>query len=189
MTTVIKLAPKNESYYLKRSELYLQNNQYSKALLDLSKVQELTPENIDVYYQKALIYLKTNKPDLALTELFEFEKYITTPDVLELIASSLYLSKKYKLSVEYYSKLIEKNLSRVDYFIKRGVVYFDLKDYTKAESDFTQALDLDPRLAEAYYQRGLTRYFSSNLNGACEDWKKAGNLKHPDVFEYLKLCK
>jgi len=189
LTILIKMAPKNEAYYLKRSELYLQNNQYSKALLDLSKVQELTTENIDVYYQKALIYLKTNKPDLALAELFYFEKYIATPEVLELIANGLSLSKEYGRSAVYYSKLIENNLRRVDYFLKRGGVYFELKDYTKAEIDFTQALDLDPRFSEAYYQRGLTRYFSGNLNGACEDWKKASNLKHPDVFEYLKLCK
>ena len=50
------------------------------------------------------------------------------------------------------------------------------KDYTKAVSDYNMALQLNPQLAEAYYNRGLVYIFSGEQQAGLADLSKAGEL-------------
>ena len=45
-----------------------------------------------------------------------------------------------------------------------------------AISDYNKAIELDPNNASAYYNRAISKYYTNDLNGACEDAKKSTSL-------------
>ena len=63
----------------------------------------------------------------------------------------------------------------------------DLKDYEKAEADYTKAIDLDPENDENYYYRG---YFYSwtleDYEKAIADFTKAIELDPEDPYNYFE---
>ena len=49
-------------------------------------------------------------------------------------------------------------------------------DYAGAIEDYTQAIELDPKFAEAYFNRGNAKHSSGDYAGAIEDYTKAIEL-------------
>jgi tetratricopeptide (TPR) repeat protein len=60
------------------------------------------------------------------------------------------------------------------------------KDYARAIEDYTQAITLDPRLAEAYYNRGLALIDSGKTAEGVSDLSKAGELGLYTAYSLLK---
>ena len=52
--------------------------------------------------------------------------------------------------------------------------------------DFNMALLLDDQYAEAYLDRGMVRFITQDLNGACEDWETARKLGLVDAEKLLQ---
>lgn len=59
-------------------------------------------------------------------------------------------------------------------------------EYSKAIDDYTIALNLDPNLAEAYYNRGIVRITTKNTDKAISDLSKAGELGLYDAYSIIK---
>ena len=56
------------------------------------------------------------------------------------------------------------------YYILRGRLYGAKEDYARAITDFDQAIALDPKSSDAYYQRGLAKRERGDLSGAIGDF-------------------
>jgi serine/threonine protein kinase len=67
---------------------------------------------------------------------------------------------------------------------QRGVAYFNLQDYDRALSDFTQAIQLDHSLAPAYYNRGHTYDTLQQYEDALSDLSRAIQLDHNYAAAY-----
>ena len=63
---------------------------------------------------------------------------------------------------------------------------YNLKDYKEAINDFNKVIELDPHYADAYYNRGISKYYTNDLNGACEDAKKSRSLGF-DASELIQI--
>ena len=50
-------------------------------------------------------------------------------------------------------------------------------DQDGAIADFSQAIELDPRLADAYQNRGLAKSSKGDSQGAADDYERAKKLK------------
>ena len=48
-----------------------------------------------------------------------------------------------------------------------------------AIEDYTKAIVLDPNSDNSYYGRAISKYYTNDLNGACEDARKSGSLDLP----------
>ena len=59
-------------------------------------------------------------------------------------------------------------------------------ELSKAIDDYTIALRIDNRLAEAYYNRGIARAKSGNKQTAILDLSKAGELGLYDAYSVIK---
>lgn len=64
-------------------------------------------------------------------------------------------------------------------FVAKGVVESDRGDESQAIDAYTQAINLDPKYADAYYQRGNARYDQGDPQGALADYTQAISL-NPD---------
>ena len=79
-------------------------------------------------------------------------------------------------------KLLEDNKTfLIDFedalkFCQRGKYLLQGKKYTEAIKNFDQALQLNPNIAEAYYNRAKSRYKLKDREGAIEDFQKAAKL-------------
>ncbi|MGR3280290.1 tetratricopeptide repeat protein, partial [Acaryochloris marina NIES-2412] len=75
----------------------------------------------------------------------------------------------------------------------RGWVYHQLEQYPKALEDHNKAISLDPELAQAYANRGVTNYYLEKESEAKQDLQIAANLfeqqgnqaSHQDMLDAL----
>ena len=59
-------------------------------------------------------------------------------------------------------------------------------NYQGAIADFNQAIEINPQHANPYYNRGLARELANDLEGACDDWRKAVDLGNERPAEWVK---
>ena len=60
------------------------------------------------------------------------------------------------------------------------------RDYVDAITDFTKALENEPYLAEAYFNRGLCHLFLKHDSHAVADLSKAGELGLYQAYSLIK---
>jgi len=60
----------------------------------------------------------------------------------------------YPIAIEWYSLAIRVNQSYADAYNGRGLTYYGMKEYAKAEEDFKRSIEAGPDNANAYYNLG-----------------------------------
>jgi tetratricopeptide (TPR) repeat protein len=90
-----------------------------------------------------------------------------------------YDREDFKSAVDWYSKCIDvcPNDTAVwglqgFAYAQRGLAYAQMLDYPNAIKDFTQSIELDPTNAEVRYNRGNTKLYAFDNEGAIEDFNK-----------------
>ena len=78
---------------------------------------------------------------------------------------------------------VAQALTAEDYFLK-GADKYNKKDYQGAIQDFTEAIEINPKLAQAYYNRGNTRYKLKDYQGAIQDYNQAIKINPKDAQAY-----
>ena len=68
----------------------------------------------------------------------------------------------------------------------RATVYALRHDYVQAIDDYTAALDVEPQLAEAYFNRGLCLIYSERITEGIADLSKAGELGLYTAYSIIK---
>ena len=56
------------------------------------------------------------------------------------------------------------------------MIYYKQEKYKKAITDYNRAIRLNPKYANAYYNRGLTYMAQGNIKKGMSDFEKAGDL-------------
>ena len=60
------------------------------------------------------------------------------------------------------------------------------EDNKGALGDCNKMLDIDPKIANAYRNRGICKENDGDLKGACADWEKASSLADKDAAGWAK---
>ena len=71
-------------------------------------------------------------------------------------------------------------------YFDRGNLMAEGKHYDRAIDDYTRAIQIDPRLAEAYYNRGVVRCQAGHTQAGLADLSKAGELGLYDAYALAK---
>ena len=71
-------------------------------------------------------------------------------------------------------------------YYNRGNLYAHRGDYQRAIADYSQALTLNQDLAEAWYNRGLSKIFAKHVEEGVEDLSKAGELGLYQAYSVIK---
>lgn len=82
-----------------------------------------------------------------------------------------------KETAEDYTHLIALNPASYKYYVKRGELKSDLKDYAGAIADFNTAIGMEPKYAPAYLSRSITRHTMGD---------KAGSDRDMNLYEAVK---
>lgn len=74
-------------------------------------------------------------------------------------------------------------------YFNRANVLAKMNDYKSAIVDYTVALSIDDGFAEAYYNRGLARIYTGNIEDGVADLSRAGELGLFNAYSVIKRFK
>ncbi len=191
--------------YLKASEIKKHNLTYkTKAANTLYLIKKYKRAEIlyneiteNKYYNPEILLNKTKNE-------IELKKYSEAKQSIKLFlsffpdnAEAYYLSGKIHsteneniAALEDFNQSIEKDNSKPQYYISCGDTYLKTKTYESAVYSYSMALDLDPRLPEVWYKKGLAEIKLYKYSEACEDLKKAKLMNYNKADDLLfKYCK
>ncbi len=147
------------------------NPDFELAYLNRSAVmyeQELMRYNEALYSSKVRLVWGDVDQDVAERE----------PELPDFSSSLKDLDKVIKLRPEW----------AIPYFNK-GNILLAQKKYDEAIGYFSLAVDKEPGLAEAYFNRGLTQIFLNRLEYGCSDLSQAGELGIKDAYKAInRFC-
>ena len=138
---------------------------FEAAISDFSDYIKLDDTNALAYWQRAVCQ----------TEMDEFNVSEGQP-ILNIHSAEADFSDAIRLS---------KNSNAYIYY-NRGNLHANRKELSKAIDDYTMAIKIDNKMAEAYYNRGIARSKSGNKALAIQDLSKAGELGLYDAYSVIK---
>lgn len=120
----------------------------------------------------------------AILCFFIFTKNLSSQENSEKI-KKLFDSRKYKEVIKTATKEIESNKSNVYNYLYRGLAYIQLKKFQESYNDFSEAINIDPSYAEAYFYRASILSLGNQSNEAINDLNMT--LKYAKVDSIKQL--
>lgn len=146
---VLADAPKCAECYTNMAVVYTRKKEYDQAEAMYKKALEITPNNADLYNGLASLYNAQKKFDLAAEASAQAQKLsASAPGGAS--ASSIF---------------------------NQGVIAWNASKIPEAKKAFQQAVELDPKLADAHYWLGMANLNEGNMADAAKSFE-----------EYLKLA-
>ncbi len=94
----------------------------------------------------------------------------------------LLIDRKWKESVEAFTKAIDAGADPYMAHLSRGVAYMNLKETGSAIDDFTRAITLNASSFRPFYYRGMAKTIGGNYAHAIEDFTRVLEMKN-DHFQ------
>ena len=109
--------------FLDSGQLYADDQQYDKSVIDFRKAVKLYPDRYDAHapLAVALVFAGINNPNTSTSEAYYREAIALIDEYLEKIPTD-----------------------NPDAWVHRGMAYYQLKDYEQAELNFAHAAAADP---------------------------------------------
>lgn len=145
--------------YLNRGIANARENEFDKAIEDISKAIQLDTNYTKAYLNCAKAYYNRG---------------------------NLYMNKqKFELALKDFNKSIELNPEYTQAYFNRGNIYSDMQDYDKALADYSKAIELDPEQAKPYTNRGFVFGIKKEYEKALKDFDKAIERNPDDAEAYF----
>ncbi len=81
-------------------------------------------------------------------------------------------------------------MNKAEEYYDSGVEKANSGDYQGAIKDYDKAIEINPKDAEAYYNRGLAKIGLGQKYSGCLDLSRAGKLGYSKAYEAIKkYCK
>jgi tetratricopeptide (TPR) repeat protein len=159
--TTAKVAP----LLLLRAVAYASIQNFDNAIDDLSICLQIDSTSSLAYWQRAVCQAKINEFNASEGTNIDLKSANVLGDLSDAIALAP------RNSYLYYN---------------RGNLYALRGDYQRAIADYSQALILNQDLAEAWYNRGLSKIFAKHVEEGVEDLSKAGELGLYQAYSVIK---
>ena len=172
----IELNENNASLYLSRGAVYAALNQRQKAIADYTTSIALNKDVITPYYNRALSHYSLENLDASCTDLRSIEtKFFKDQN----INPSIIKEVRGKLS-NYCDQ------SKPSYYYQRGVGYYNLKQFDKAISIYTEGLTHFPNNSMMLSFKANTYYMLKEFTKAIEYYDLALKNKKNYIDEIKK---
>lgn len=180
---------KNEDYILLYAEIAEKLKKYEEALEKYNLLLKQNKYDLKNYEKRAKIYSALDQPEEAIKDIDLCLKYNSESENLK------FLKSKYQIEAgETWDALISlnkliKKTAKPQYLIERGKLFLITNNQESAFNDFSQALDYNPNLGEAYFYIGKIHLSRNSDKNACFYLKKACEHNIYEAFElYERNC-
>ncbi len=140
----------------------------------------------DAYSNNAMLKKYENLPEAKKSLEHIIGEYEDSPWVMNFLAQIHMAVRSYDEAIKVYSTIIN---ARKDAYLYngRGLAYFRKKDYRAAITDFSRAIELEPKKARYYYNRGHSYFELDDLENSIVDNKKTIELDEKYASAYNNL--
>ena len=209
--------------YRLRATGYAGTFKTQKAIDDLNKAISLNPDDHESYFTLGIVHLRDEKYQDAVEELTKaiehykpkegqedvpyVQGYLTSPRPTSSSARTLKTTKPLArprtkqpptTATSCYKQLDKRTRNmlqaRAAALFSRGVAERMLGDYGAAIRTFSQAIELNPELGDAYFRRGICFHMLNENKMAISDFEQAAHISYDDPraelwagFTYAKL--
>lgn len=140
---------------------------------------------IGIYAGMNLSALQNEKAELIVNDRnYDNSIYITQKRASEIIPTQE--KPDYQQSLNTITSVLMRNGRNPYVWFNMGNIHLQMQDFNKAVDDYTKAIQYDPSLAEAYYNRALTLLYLDKKSRAVKDLSKAGELGIQEAYVVLK---
>lgn len=187
------LNTKTSEDLMKEAIVHFDGGRYAKSIEHLDeaiKINEYEQLTDILYYYRAVAKTKSNLLNEAIAD------YSKAIEIKPLKSKYLYhralayfqLGDYEKAKTDFQSTL-SLDGGNADIYIKLGFLKQQENNLQEAIEDYTKAIEFNPKLADAYYYRGLIYLQVLLSEKACADLQKALNLGHILAIRHLdKYC-
>ena len=179
-STAISLNPDATYSYIYRGKTKIHLEMYEEAISDYDKAIEIDPYSSESYFYRG--WIKGILKDYS-GAISDYNQAIEIdPKFYKLYANrgwSKMQLKDYEGALTDYNKSIELdsiNKSPSGIFNDTCFINNELRNYSQAIKDCTRSIQIDPKSYLPYSNRAISRKNIGDMNGACEDLKKAFDL-------------
>ena len=172
----------------------LKNREYTKSIEDYDKAIELDSTDAELYNMRGIA-----KSDFLMYDeaLADYEKAIE----LDSNVAVYYMNRGYALwrlgdplgALDDINRSYSLDSLEVYIYLSRGILFLETKKYSKAIDDLSVFIEFyeddnidwgesprvevtDENIGMVYFLRGNAKYFTNQIEAACEDWKIAISL-------------
>lgn len=173
----IKLKPDEGYYYNQRGEIYFELDSMSLALNDYNRAYTLDNTDTSALVNKAaVLYVEGNY--VGTINILEpiLKTYPAETYMHNILGSAYYESGNYSKSVEHQLIFIKEDSSDAMTMFEIAFSYSQLEDYYAALPFYNKAIDLNPNLGAAYYNRATLYDLFGEYDKKERDFLKALEL-------------
>jgi tetratricopeptide (TPR) repeat protein len=161
------------------------NNEGSVA--DLAKAIELKPDFVVAMIEIANIQSDKNRDKNLIEMLTNSINKKTDSEMLYQYRGLYQYSTNKKAALADFEQAIKLNPGNIEALYHSGLLYGEMKDYTKAVEQLTKVIEADKNYkSAAYLYRGVYNYNNEKFDLACADFNKAKELGEADAKTYIK---
>ena len=187
----IKINPySDKAYYLKAGLLY-DLNRFQEVITVINKAIEINPKDPKYFYLRGISNSRLGNSEFAIGDL---KKSISidnkNPDILKVLAQMYFQIDNFELAKKYLSDFISLKPQDYEGYYLLGVTLQKLNDHPNAIKQFDKTIELNPRNANAYFNRAFSHWYIGNPEKSCGDYVSAQtlgiNIKNNGI--YSSLC-
>ncbi len=175
----LQLAPQKGELYAMRGAAYLSVANFEEAQTDLLAAMRLNPEQTAVYKNFAALYYAMDHLDEALDyclEVLSSDPSTTDPELFRDLAIIYFVQENYAEALTYCNKLTALGETTTTIYLIQGLCLFENHQFEEAVRSYDFAIQSDPSLSHAYFNRGQAYYCLLNLEKAQADFNHAIEL-------------
>lgn len=176
-STSILRNPFIPTVYQLRALCYSNLGQFDKAELDYSVALKSMPDDQSLWFNRALSRLNLKKYDSVATDLDTLQmKWPNYPRTYSLRAQLCIEQKDTLKGLHWLTHSLRLDPKNAPAWAFKGGFELEKKKYLAADSSFTNAIQLSPKVIGYYLNRALARYNLNRFGGVLDDYDKVVSL-------------
>lgn len=172
LDSAIYHSPKEPDFYVEKGKAYFQMGDLDSAQKQYEKALELNPDHF--LANQRMAFLSQNTNELALEELTRaIAESPENPDTFKQRGYFRLMNSDPEGAIEDLDQVLVLDQGDIESMYYRGKAHASLKNFEKAETDYSNSMELGGPNAEVFLARGQARYLSNKVEAALADFTMA----------------
>lgn len=177
---------------LAQADRLTNEGKYDEALQHVINALAINSLSVETYEKKINILLLADREREISKEIDDLIKeHIQQPEYYYLRALLNMSRQKPQKAIEdlenaIYYQMPEKYMDKV--YLNRGMAYYNIGDFIKAEADFQSALEINPKYSKVYHSWGMLNYEERDYEEAIKNFNKAIQFENDNPVIFYNLA-
>lgn len=184
----LEINSENPITYNVRGMVFYSEGEYADAEVDFEKALELNDNSAGLYVNLANCELENQKFEEALEHINQGMAIADDEGKTQLfllLGNYYHKNGDLDLALENFEKAYDLDKNNAHILNNQAAVLLERDDFESAITKCNMALEINPEMMEAYYNRGIANEMLRKVEEACSDWEQAFILGSEKAEEFL----